>query len=70
MTMLPLDHGRVGRAVQGQVSMARKRAKHGFIAVVRKYGHQILIFHQEGFGRSSEAKRNFWSFTDPEAVPE
>ncbi|KAH3824094.1 hypothetical protein DPMN_125922 [Dreissena polymorpha] len=41
-TMLPLDHGRVEWAVQGQVSMARKRAKHGFIAEVRKYGHQIL----------------------------
>ncbi|KAH3836375.1 hypothetical protein DPMN_109745 [Dreissena polymorpha] len=41
-TMLPLDHGRVERTVKGQVSMARKRAKHGFLAEVRRYGHQNL----------------------------
>ncbi|KAH3781667.1 hypothetical protein DPMN_159568 [Dreissena polymorpha] len=41
-TMLPLDHGRLERAVEGQVSLARRRGRLGFVAEVRKYGHQIL----------------------------
>ncbi|KAH3704480.1 hypothetical protein DPMN_120399 [Dreissena polymorpha] len=41
-TMLPLDHGRVERAVEGQVSLARRRGRLGFVSEVRKYGHQIL----------------------------
>ena len=41
-TMLPLDHGRVERAVEGQVSLARRKGRLGFVAEVRKYGHQIL----------------------------
>ncbi|KAH3725813.1 hypothetical protein DPMN_051662 [Dreissena polymorpha] len=40
--MLPLDHGRVERAVEGQVSLARRKGCLGFVAEVRKYGHQIL----------------------------
>ncbi|KAH3837866.1 hypothetical protein DPMN_111268 [Dreissena polymorpha] len=40
--MLPMDHGRVKRAVEGQVSLARRKGRLGFVAEVRKYGHQIL----------------------------
>ncbi|KAH3707441.1 hypothetical protein DPMN_066847 [Dreissena polymorpha] len=41
-TMLPLDHGRVERAVEGQVSLTRRKGLLGFVAEVKKYGHQIL----------------------------
>ena len=41
-TMLPLDHGRVERAVEGQVILARRKGRLAFVAAVRKYGHQIL----------------------------
>ncbi|KAH3801424.1 hypothetical protein DPMN_155074 [Dreissena polymorpha] len=40
--MLPLDHERVERAVEGHVSMARKRGKLWFIREVRAYGIHIL----------------------------
>ncbi|KAH3849527.1 hypothetical protein DPMN_091930 [Dreissena polymorpha] len=40
--MSPIDHGRVVRAVEGQVGMARKRGKLWFIAKVRRYSHHIL----------------------------
>ncbi|KAH3729889.1 hypothetical protein DPMN_055867 [Dreissena polymorpha] len=40
--MLPLDHERVERAVEGHVSMARKRGKLWFIREVRVNCHHIL----------------------------
>ncbi|KAH3751547.1 hypothetical protein DPMN_186112 [Dreissena polymorpha] len=41
-TMLPLDQGRVERAVEGQVILSRMKGRLAFETEVRKYGHQIL----------------------------